>query len=266
MAAKVFIRQNPTTLVWEYGVFESDGTTPKVELTFPAGSYKSRWETIDNVIYLSILNANNLKEVPPFKMVPIADVASDLIGTPYANRAAFETATKDFFFRVDGIDPTDTVLAYSKADIDVLIAKSVFSEVLVSTPVLHNGTGVSTKIFETTIDPNLGVDGWMKFSFYASMTGSNQHTFSVRVSNQSILQLAPTTTPSLKVENLLYNKNNVTKQGAGNLGGGYGTSSSALLNFDGVIDTSAPMLISVWCNATIGDSFTIDRLQLEYRK
>lgn len=155
---------------------------------------------------------------------------------------------------------------YNKVQIDTLIAKSVFSEVLVSTPILHNGTGSSVKIFETTIDPKLGVEGWMKFAFYASMTGTNAHTFSVRVSNQSIIQLAPTTTPSLKVENLLYNKNNVTKQGAGNLGAGYGTSSLALLNFDGVIDTSAPMLVSVWCSATIGDSFTIDRLQLEYRK
>lgn len=263
--AKVFFMYNTTLERWRAGRFDSEGNVIS-EFSVKINEFMDVWRESDGVDLLTLRYSGRGSELlPGFENIPISDVASDLEGTPYANRAAFETATKDFFFRV-GIDPNDTVLAYSKADVDGLIAKSVFSEVLVSTPVLHNGTGTSTKIFETTIDPKLGVEGWMKFAFYASMTGTNAHTFSVRVSNQSILQLAPTTTPSLKVENLLYNKNNVTKQGAGNLGGGYGTSSSALLNFDGLIDTSAPMLVAVWCNATIGDSFTIDRLQLEYRK
>lgn len=97
---KAFLRQNPTSLVWEYGTFKTDGITPDVELTAPAGLYRSRWQTVNGIVQLTILNANNIGELSPFRSIPITDVASDLIGTAYTDRTAFETATKDFFFRV----------------------------------------------------------------------------------------------------------------------------------------------------------------------
>jgi hypothetical protein len=100
--AKAFFRQNPTSLVWEYGTFKADGITPSLEFTAPAGLYRSCWQTINGIVLLTIFNANNSRLLDPFNILPITDVASDLIGTPYANRAAFETATKDFFFNVAG--------------------------------------------------------------------------------------------------------------------------------------------------------------------
>lgn len=95
MATKAFFFKSGST--WNYGTFESDGTTPNVELTVPAGKYRSRWETVNNIVQLTIVNANNQGELSPFRSIPITDVASDLIGTPYANRAAFESANSSFF-------------------------------------------------------------------------------------------------------------------------------------------------------------------------
>ena len=86
---KAFFRQNPTTLEWEYGTFKADGITPDVEYVAPSGLYRKKWQTINSVVTLTILNANNIGEIEPFRSIPITDVASDLIGTPYANRAAF---------------------------------------------------------------------------------------------------------------------------------------------------------------------------------
>jgi len=97
MAAKYFFRQNPTSLEWEYGTFKSDGITPNIELTANENKYRSRWETINGVACLSILNEENLAELPPFKNIPITDIASDLIGTPYASRTSFENANAKFF-------------------------------------------------------------------------------------------------------------------------------------------------------------------------
>jgi len=96
--AKAFFRQNQTTLVWEYGSFKADGVTPDVEYTVPSGLYRCRWETINNVLLITIANANNLGELAPIRSLPLSELASDLIGTPYADRASFEVATKDFFF------------------------------------------------------------------------------------------------------------------------------------------------------------------------
>ena len=42
--AKAFFRQNPTTQVWEYGIFKDDGTTPDVECTIK-GDFQCKWET-----------------------------------------------------------------------------------------------------------------------------------------------------------------------------------------------------------------------------
>jgi hypothetical protein len=100
--SKAFFRQNPTTLEWECGTFMADGETPDVEYVLPAGLYRKRWQTVNSVVQLTISNANNIGEIEPFRSIPITDVASDLIGTPYADRAAFDTATKGFFFRVGG--------------------------------------------------------------------------------------------------------------------------------------------------------------------
>ena len=97
MAAKYFFRQNPTSLEWEYGTFKSDGITPNIELNANENEYRARWETVSGVACLSILNSENLGELPPFKNIPITDIASDLIGTPYASRTAFENANAKFF-------------------------------------------------------------------------------------------------------------------------------------------------------------------------
>lgn len=99
--ATAFFRQNPISLVWEYGTFKADGITPDTEFTIK-GDYGCRWETSDNVVLLMIIKPDGT-HLEPFKNIPIGEVASDLIGTPYANRAAFETATKDFFFKVIGV-------------------------------------------------------------------------------------------------------------------------------------------------------------------
>jgi hypothetical protein len=98
--AKAFFRQNPTTLVWEYGTFKADGITPDVELTINAA--RARWETVNEAVCLTLRHVDDDGEFHPFRSIPIIYVASDLIGTPYANRAAFEDANKDFFFRVGG--------------------------------------------------------------------------------------------------------------------------------------------------------------------
>lgn len=97
--AKAFFRQNPTTQVWEYGTFKDDGTTPDVECTIK-GDFQCKWETKNGVVLLTIRDCYDKSIVDPFKSIPISDVASNLTGTAYANRAAFETATKDFFFNV----------------------------------------------------------------------------------------------------------------------------------------------------------------------
>lgn len=101
--AKAFFRQNPTSLTWEYGSFKADGETPDIEYTIPAGLFRARWETMDGVVKLTLVNANNLGELNPIRNIPITEVAKDLIGTAYADRAEFETANKDFFFRVGGV-------------------------------------------------------------------------------------------------------------------------------------------------------------------
>jgi hypothetical protein len=100
---KVFFRKNPTSGVWEYGTFKADGITPDIELTVPDGEYKRRWQTVNSIVQLTIVNVNNSSTLAPFDSMPITEVASDLIGTPYANRAAFEAATNEFF------DSTETV-------------------------------------------------------------------------------------------------------------------------------------------------------------
>ncbi len=112
--AKAFFRQNPTSKLWEYGSFLTDGITPAVEYTIPAGLYRARWETVDTVVQITLVNANNVGELSPIRNLPIGELASDLIGTPYANRAAFETAAKDFFFRVGatGLIPNAEIPGY----------------------------------------------------------------------------------------------------------------------------------------------------------
>jgi len=100
--AKVFFRKNPTSGVWEYGTFKADGITPSVEFTI-AGDFRTRWQTVNNIVQLTIVDADSSTILDPFNSMPITEVASDLIGTPYANRTAFEAATNEFF------DSTETV-------------------------------------------------------------------------------------------------------------------------------------------------------------
>ena len=98
--AKAFFFQDQILLTWKYGSFANDGVTPEVEFTIPAGNYRSRWQSIGGDDCLTIVNANNLGELVPIRNLPIDQIACDLIGTPYASKAAFESANANFFFKV----------------------------------------------------------------------------------------------------------------------------------------------------------------------
>lgn len=140
MAAKVFLMYNTTLERWRAGRFDSEGNVIS-EFSVKINEFMDVWRESDGVDLLTLRYSGRGSELfPLFENIPITDVASDLIGTPYANRAAFETATKDFFFRV-GIDPNDTILAYSKVEIDALIPKF---PVIHTTSVSHTGTVTPT--------------------------------------------------------------------------------------------------------------------------
>ena len=100
MAAKVFLFNDPVK-GWIYGAFKSDGITPQAEITLPP--CRKRWEDVNGVDKVSFYYTTN----HGFILQPylISEIASDLIGTPWASRAVFNAATNDIMS--DGLGISD---------------------------------------------------------------------------------------------------------------------------------------------------------------
>jgi len=112
--AKAFLFYNSTLEKWKAGSFDSEGNVV-AEFTLTKGETRDLWRTPTTGQYaLTLRFSGSNTEIPPFENIPITEVASDLGGTPYESKAAFETATKDFFFKVSG---SGTGWSYSKYEI-----------------------------------------------------------------------------------------------------------------------------------------------------
>lgn len=101
MAAKYFLMYNTTLERWKAGSFKPNGDVD-VDFTITQGEARDRWQELNGVDLLTLRFVTSNAEIPPFKNIPVTDIASDLEGTIYTSKSDFEIATKDFFFRVGG--------------------------------------------------------------------------------------------------------------------------------------------------------------------
>lgn len=152
----------------------------------------------------------------------------------------------------DGVDPF--VYVYSRAQADSIVPFT--TPVQNNTAILHNGTGSLTTIFTGAIPANsITATGQFDILAIFAYTGTASKVIQVKLGSTAVIQTSPTTQPSGIYPQTIVNQNSLTNQIAGNLGAGWGSSSSAHQTFTFNTATEIPVTVAV--NVPVGETATL---------